>query len=680
MINRKRTNGGENENTNALFWTAVVLWLVSLILSILVSGLTMYNIVLIETQMIQAIQLAAGNQSGLKVINNGTTVEIFNTGLHSLNEGPGIIVNNTISHHPVISLNSSYVKCLNSSELCMNTTTTTNITDFFNCTASCIVSGSCSCFNDTIIDQNITINNISNIVFNNVTIFSNESCCASFLHGSDYISITNNNGFINIINTGVINISNSTGIKNVGNQSYPILETDIIPGSGVSISGQNPLLFNNTGVLKIIQGANIIISSSNNDGTGKVNISLPFTINNINPGIGINITNMNNITVISNIGVIQNIPGIGINIDSSFGNGKGVVNISNTGVIQIFGGNYINITGTQQYPIVNYNPAILTALKGIFINSTGNAFNIGNIGVTKIINGTGITLNPSSGVGVVNISSDCLTNISAGNNTKITTSGYLKTISSSIVGGPGLTFSGTNPTTISASISPGSNIAFTGTNPVVMSVQSFLNLIPVEPVYNTIDSNFTGIGVNVQPFPIMRAILINDWSSAVPNCLIGYKASSTNYWSCPDQQNTLITGDPSTLYCPSQMYNYGEYWIPRDGWYLVSYNTQGSASFSGISLVVLNGTAGGCTRCSTGAGACNWSRIITTGGVFTNTGSSPYYLATHSAGVFYFTQNQVIGLLQTYTISYGTIYHNFLGGNSFSSTATTMTVQFLRTN
>lgn len=673
----RRKNDAASKKTEILQWTAIILWIIALLTTAGVIALVMHNTVVIETQIIQSI-VAFNSSSGIFINNSGTVTEIFNTGIHSLQQGPGIIIDSSNQSYPIVSVNQSYIG--NCSFTCTNTSSNITNYDLFNCSASCYNDVSCYCLNLTITNQNITITNITEITINNVTVFSNNSCCASLLHAGIGINLTNNNGFLSISNNGVVEILLEIGLKNVGTQQEPILETDIIAGDGVSItpSGPNALVFNNTGVLVINQGPNILVNSSNGNGTGNITISIPFKINNINAGPGINITTISNNTIVTNIGVLTETAGPGISLLSSFSNGKGIVTINNTGVIQLYPGNNVNITGTNQYPVVNFIPASISALKGIFVNNSNNVYNIGNIGVTKIINSTGIQMYPPSGTGVVNITSDCLlSNLTAGSFITITQNVSQKIISSNLVLGKGLKFTGANSDVITADLAAGNGIIFTGAHPIVISSNQTYSIFGSSFVTITSYGNGTNT-ISLQPFPNMRAIMSNNWNSIIPNCLIGYKNTSTNYWSCPDQQfEPNPPGNASTLYCPSQLYNYGEYWIPVSGYYLISFNVEGSSSLSGVSLVILNGTAGSCNRCSTGPGACQWTRIITSGGYF-RTASSTTSMNVHAASVFYFTQGQVLGLQQTYTIGYGTIYGTFFSANPVAGPGTSWSVQFLR--
>jgi len=641
------------ETTSTLLLIAIFLLILSLILTAAVAGLSIYNTVVTETEIIHQIRLLNGSRSGLQLVREGSTIKLFNSGVHEVTGGEGIIVDNTDIHIPIISLNETAINCTtNGTGICLNTTTFVNTTDLFNC-STCFFNGTCDCFNNTIVNQNLTINNITDIIYNNITVFTNESCCSTIISAGPGISVTGPIGDETISNTGVLNISVSTGILQTGPANTPNLAVDFLAGSGISIYGSNPLIFNNTGVLKIIGGQNIIVNSSNGDGTGIVTISLPFQINNINPGLGINITQTTNQTTIINDGVIQNVAGPGINIDSSFGNGKGTVNISNTGVIQIFGGPGVNITGTNQFPVINFSPVKIDALTGIFVNNSGNTYNIGNIGVLQIIPGNGITVSPSNGVGVVNISSNCLSSLTAGTAIQITTSGSVDTIAARLQAGTGIAISGA---TVSADLAAGSGISITGTNPLVISSTVAGSILSTPNIAATLVS--PGVyQLNLADQRILTAQLCGN-AVGRANCNIGVLGAQCGLtglpWTCGD----LSAPNNGCQSFWSQAYS--EFTIPLNGTYYVSYSVEDSFTTTGISLMLMTSNPS-CARCITGVGACTYQRLITVGGLNPIGGSSTNAVAS---SFFSFQAGQIISLQELQSVGMGTIHSGFANNNA----------------
>jgi len=648
------------KKSSILTYIAILLLILSLILTAAVAGLSIYNTVVIETQIIQMIKLINGSTSGLELIRDGTTVELYNTGVHSVVGIDGIIVDNTNSHNPIVSLNESSINCTggNSSTPCVNTTTFVNTTEFFDC-LTCLFNGTCDCFNNTIINQNLTIINITDNIYNNITLFTNQSCCTTLLTPGSFKDTSGPMGDQTISNTGVLNISVLTGLNQTGPANQPVLAVDFEAGTGISITGSLPMIFNNTGVLKIEAGQNVIVNSSNGDGTGVITISIPFQINNIFPGYGINITQDVNETIITNDGVVQNIPGIGIGITSSFGNGKGVVNITNTGVIQVLPGPGVNITGTNQFPIINFNAVQLNALAGIFINNTGNIFNIGNLGVLQINPGTSaITISPNPGTGVVNISVNCLQTISGGTGINVVTSGTTATISAKLAAGAGISISGA---VISADLLAGSGISITGSNPLTISSTAAGGLIGTANVnVLNVAGGIWRVSLN-DPGESFRAQLCTQWPrNIVPNCNIGSGGGACAggfAWNCP-----LSGGNPATNNgCPSA-FNLAnaEYTVPFNGTYLISYSVEDTFSTTGASLMLMT-SAPSCTRCSTGGSACTYTRLMTLGGI--NPIGSTFTDST--GGQFFRLQaGQILSLQQLYAVGWGNVDAFFVGNPS----------------
>ena len=666
-------NPVEKNTGRGLLIAAIVLLILMFFFCAAVAGLSIYSTVIVETEVVQMIELLNGNRSGLEIIVDGTTVFLYNTGVHNVTGGPGIIINETDPQIPVISLNASFINCTgNGGDCALNCTNSTifqNTTDFFNC-STCFFNGTCDCVNVTNVSQNITINNITDIIINNVTIFSNASCCQTIILPGPGIDVTGSMGSQMVINTGVLNISVGTGLIETGPYNTPTIATDFLAGLGISLSGSNPLIFNNTGVIQIVAGQNIVVTSSNGDGTGIVTISLPFQINNIDAGLGINITQNATDTVIINDGVLQNIAGQGIGITSSFGNGKGIVNVTNTGVIQIFGGPGVNITGTQQFPIVNFQAIQINALTGIFINGSDSVFNVGNTGVLQVVPGNGILVSPPSGTGVVNISTTCVTNLTAGIAISITASGTTRTIAANLQAGSGIALSGSHPEIITADIVAGSGVAFTGTHPIVISSSGF-NTIVSTP---TITATTTSPGVyqcNLFVGKVLQVILKTVYpKNPIPNCNIGFaNASVGTYWTC----NSNLVGNLCGSGGEWDMLA-SEYTIPQNGTYYISYSVEDRFAQTGISLVQIFNNSGSCTRCSVGVNHCVYQRLITVGGL-NNFGAT--FTNAVSGNIFHFTAGTVLSLQQVFSIGYGIVDVNW-GNTLGDGTVTFFNVYLLR--
>lgn len=665
----------KQDTSRGLLITAIVLFILALLFSVGVAGLSIYNTVIVETQVVQMIQLLNSPNSGLQIIVDGTTVFLYNTGVHNVTGGPGIEIDETNPQVPVISLNASFINCTGSGgdcELnCTNTTTFVNTTDFFNC-STCFFNGTCDCFNVTNVFENNTINNFTDIVINNITLYTNASCCLTNVIPGAGINVTGMIGSQTVSNTGVLNITVGDGLLETGPYNTPTISADFLAGPGISISGTAPLIFNNTGVIKIDPGQNVIVTSSNGDGTGIVTISVPFQINNLNPGLGINITQNATDTTITNDGVVQNFAGPGIGLTSSFGNGKGVVNITNDGTIQIFGGPGVNITGTQQFPIVNFEGIVITALAGIFVNGSNSQFDIANTGVLQINPGPGITVFPPSGTGIVNISANCPLNITAGTGITVTTSGSTKTIATNLAGGTGITLSGSHPQTISASLLAGTGIFLNGTNPIEI-FSTGITSITNGTGLTAVQVNPTTFAINIFADQINQVELSTNYpKNPVPNCNIGYSVGPTIYWTCFTARGSLPN------FCGSNDrwdMKKSEWTIGVNGTYYISYSIEDQFAQTAVSLVRISNNPATCIRCSTGVGSCTYQRLITVGGL-NNAGAT--FTNAVASNVMHFVVGDVLSLQQLFSVGYGIVDTSFANNGVLARAVSYFNIYLLR--
>lgn len=639
---------------NSVLIFSILLSIILIIFILCILGLGIFNTITIQTQLISSLQLLNGNNSGLSIERFQNIIEIFNTGIHNVTPGPGIDINETgiNIYNPVVSLSEPLNCSGNFSAICQNVSQSFNNTFNFNCT-ECSFNGTFTISSNTTIIQNFTFQNFTNITNNTSEQYPYDNCCTANFSITSGIDVVNINNTIEIINTGVLNISVDYGLINSGNQSFPIISTDFEAGDGISITGNNPMVFNNTGVLEISAGQNIIVTSSNNDGTGIVTVSVSNALNqNISSGVGINITQANNTYTVINDGVVQTLSGLGISTIGSSGNGQGIVNITNTGVIQIFPGNGVNITGTVQNPIINLDTFSLNALYGIFVNNSGNIFDIGNTGVLQIKTGSALTVTPSIGTGDVTLTSSCI-NVATGSGLNLTKTGSNITISSNYIAGYGVNISGSNPKTVSLSIAgDGSSIFLSGTNPVTISAiisNNYTGGNGVNAVYDNIVSPPSAYFTMGLPDP-MCVNLGSDWTSTTgggQNCPIGFTVTSA-YWSkCFDGGSYSVQSSVS---------QYGQYVIPNNGTYYVSFTITSSTAFL-VDLAIRNATLNSvCTAC-TGFNSCRWNRILSSGNYIPLLSG---YVTSQASSIFYFTAGQVLGLLQD-----GTGFPS--GGTSYTS-------------
>jgi hypothetical protein len=261
-----------------------------------------------------------------------------------------------------------------------------------------------------------------------------------------------------IANSGVISLQNGTGttVQNVGNGVWQVNATGtagvtkIIAGENVSItpisgtgevtinaaggggggnieeikagtgitvnSGTGPITtITNNGVLSLTAGTNVTISGNTNNPV----INAVGSLNNLTAGKGISITNPTgpNATIV-NSGVVGLVAGANMTIQETSA-GSGVYSLSASGGGG--GGAVASVTGQGA---------------GISVSPTTGAVVVQNTGVTSLAGTDGnITVSGSAGAVTVNIGSNVLTNVTAGNSgITVAGTGNTRSISATVAG------------------------------------------------------------------------------------------------------------------------------------------------------------------------------------------------------------------------------------------------------
>jgi len=165
-----------------------------------------------------------------------------------------------------------------------------------------------------------------------------------------------------LVNTGVLSLQGDTGSLSlgagtgIGISGLTISNTGIISasaGSGISVSGTNPLTITNTGVLSL-QGDTGALSLGAGTGIGISGLTISNTgIISASAGNGISVSGTNPLTI-TNTGVLS-LQGDTGALSLSAGTGIGIsgLTISNTGIISASAGNGISVSGTNPLTITN---------------------------------------------------------------------------------------------------------------------------------------------------------------------------------------------------------------------------------------------------------------------------------------------------------------------------------------
>jgi len=191
--------------------------------------------------------------------------------------------------------------------------------------------------------------------------------------------------------------------------------TEIKGGTGITVnSGTGPITtLTNSGVISVSAGTNTTISGTPNNPV----INAVGSLNNLTSGKGISITNPTgpNATIV-NTGVVGLEEGGGITIQETAA-GSGVFSLSASGG----GGAVASVSGQGA---------------GISISPTTGAVVVQNTGVTSLVGTTeNILVSGSTGAVTLNIGSNVLTNVTAGNSgITIDGTGNSRTISAAIAG------------------------------------------------------------------------------------------------------------------------------------------------------------------------------------------------------------------------------------------------------
>ena len=300
-----------------------------------------------------------------------------------------------------------------------------------------------------------------------------------------------------IANSGVISLQNGTGttVQNVGGGVWQVNATGtagvtkIIAGSNVSItpvSGTGEVTINAAGgggggnITEIKSGAGITVNS----GTGPVTTITNNGVLSLTAGTNTSITGTANNPVINSVGSLNSLKsGKGISITGATGPEATIVN---TGVVGLVAGANVTVqetaTGSGIFNISasggGGGGAVASVTgngPGISVSPTTGAVVVQNTGVTSLTGTTGnITVSGSSGAVTLNIGSNVLTNVTAGNSgITVAGTGNTRSISAAVTGltagaGVNLTNNSGNFTIENTGVlglTAGSNVTITETTP-----------------------------------------------------------------------------------------------------------------------------------------------------------------------------------------------------------------------
>jgi hypothetical protein len=299
-----------------------------------------------------------------------------------------------------------------------------------------------------------------------------------------------------IANSGVISLQNGTGttVQNVGGGVWQVNATGtagvtkIIAGTNVSISpvsGLGEVTISAAGgggggsITEIRAGTGITVNS----GTGPITTVTNNGVLSLTAGTNVTIGGNANNPVINAVGTLNNLTaGKGISISNATGPNATIVN---TGVIGLQAGANMTIqetaTGSGVFVLSATGggsgavASVTGSGAGISVSPTTGAVVVQNTGVTSLTGTTGnITVSGSTGAVTLNIGSNVLTNVTAGNSgITIGGTGNTRTISAAVTGlteGAGINLTNTNgnftiKNTGVLGLTQGSNVTITETTP-----------------------------------------------------------------------------------------------------------------------------------------------------------------------------------------------------------------------
>ena len=580
--------------------TASLIILLALLEIVLLGALVVTSSITLEkvkNEFFRSIELINGSHSGLFELRDGGTVYLNNTGVVNISAGIGIIVTDNPGNIYEISVNETDLNC---TAICGDPIEVflSNCTCFHNYTfvgsktiGDCDTcdNSSCTCFNSTSIVNETDVMNITNSEQFNVTVFTNASCCTDNFFPGIGISFSGIKTNFTIKNDGLLNLSLTTPLVNLGSPSIVLLNLFVSTNVGLNISYGIPDILTNTGVLQGEAGHDIFIQSTYNNGTGILNVSAVANEGDQTTflgGLGINVTSNMGINTVTNNGVIQDIQGPGINLTSSFNNGKGIVTVTNNGVYNVSNGTLAMISGPYQYPIISSNQTLsFNALTGIQIfQNSSSEVSILNTGVTSIVNGKNIFVNRNNLNVIVNVSS-FISNVTAGNAIYITGNSTSPTINMNYTGGKGIIVSltGANRENITMNLAAGGNITLTGTHPITISGVTSGFITSITSANNGLFIVKNGLDFLVYSYNFSGfSAVLNATATVDPTVskLIGYNAHPAVWTVTPNANYPyLFNSAPDTFDVTNARWTVG-----FTGTYFVSWTVQSTIGTYGFGL------------------------------------------------------------------------------------------------
>jgi hypothetical protein len=266
-----------------------------------------------------------------------------------------------------------------------------------------------------------------------------------------------------VTNSGVVQLQNGTNttVENVGGGVWKVNATgggggggitSLTQGTGITItnpSGPSPTIAN-SGILNVVSATPGTLDVTVTNGVASLSVSGGTGVTKLVAGPNISLSptsGVGEVTITAaggggggSITQITSAPGSGISVTSGTGP---VVSLANTGVLEVTGGTGIRVdpNGPGKFTIVNTQPAspVLSVTgqgAGINVSPTTGAVIVQNTGVTSIAGTTGnITASSAAGAVTLNIGSNVLTNITAGNSgITVAGTGNTRSISAAVVG------------------------------------------------------------------------------------------------------------------------------------------------------------------------------------------------------------------------------------------------------